>query len=123
MQDSGSLQAGTNIVLVSDDPRFPEDVFFRKLLDGNIETNVRQQQAKHSPTGYGWGYGGSGAADLAFNILLRFVGPEEAWIHHQDFKWEFISKAPEQGARIKADAIKRWIDSRVNALREKATNG
>lgn len=118
MSGEGAHQEGTNVILVADDPAAPGDVFFRALLDGSVETNVAPVSLRHSPTGYAWGYGGSGPADLALNILLRFVGPEEAWIHHQDFKWEFISRAPRQGARIKADSIRRWIDGRVAALRE-----
>lgn len=117
--EDGVLQTGTNIVLVADDPRFPEDVFFQTLLDGNIETNVRQQQAGHSPTGYGWGYGGSGPADLALNILLRFVSPQDAWIYHQDFKWQFIATAPEQGTIIKGETIRRWIDDQVQTEKAK----
>jgi len=108
----GILQQGTNIVLVANDPKCPEDVFFRKLLDGNIETNVRQQRAMHSPTGYGWGYAGSGPADLAYNILLRFVGPDDAIKMHQEFKNAFIANAPDQGARVKACVIRRWIEAR-----------
>ena len=28
----------------------------------------------HSPTGFGWGYGGSGPADLALSILCAELG-------------------------------------------------
>lgn len=56
----------------------------------------------HSPTGFGWGYGGSGPADLALSILcdvLRerpsekqiYHGRFKAYPHHQDFKREFIA--------------------------------
>ena len=33
------------------------------------DTNVPHLVVHHSPTGYEWGYGGSGPADLALNIL------------------------------------------------------
>jgi hypothetical protein len=42
--------------------------------EGGIHTNVPQRIVQHSPTGFAWGYGGSGPADLALNILSIFVG-------------------------------------------------
>jgi hypothetical protein len=33
---------------------------------------------KHSPTGFSWGYAGSGPADLARSILLDVIGPQGA---------------------------------------------
>jgi hypothetical protein len=30
---------------------------------------------RHSPTGFGWGYGGSGPADLARSLLIDALGP------------------------------------------------
>lgn len=112
MRDDGIHHEGTNINLMQDDPNYPDDVFFQRLLDGNIETNVKPVQLHHSPSGFNWGYGGSGPADLALNILLRFTDKETAWRHHQDFKWEFIAKIQDQGARIKGETIKRWLTER-----------
>ena len=37
----------------------------------DVLTNVPHLVVHHSPTGYEWGYGGSGPADLALNILDR----------------------------------------------------
>jgi hypothetical protein len=46
----------------------------------------------HSPTGYDWGYGGSGPAQLAFEILYDvFADPELAWTLHQRFKFDRIA--------------------------------
>ena len=50
-----------------------------------------QALVKHSPTGMEWGYGGSGPADLALNILALFVDPREAARLHQDFKWASVA--------------------------------
>ena len=47
----------------------------------------------HSPSGFSWGYGGSGPAQLALALLLEAGASEmEAQRHHQDFKWAHIAK-------------------------------
>lgn len=46
----------------------------------------------HSPTGFNWGYGGSGPAQLALAICLEVYG--NAW-GYQDFKWKYISTLPQ----------------------------
>jgi hypothetical protein len=42
-----------------------------------IHTNVPHRIKRHSPTGLAWGYGGSGPADFALNILSVFIGQKE----------------------------------------------
>lgn len=82
-----------------------------------LVTNVPHVVVSHSPTGYEWGYGGSGPADLALNIaeaLLRDAGVEDrrvqcfnstscfaaAWAIHQNIKWRFVASMPQAGGRI-----------------------
>lgn len=55
-----------------------------------IRTNVRRTEYRHSPTGFNFGYGGSGPADFALNILLMFTDKETANNCYQDFKWEHL---------------------------------
>jgi hypothetical protein len=72
--------------------------------------------AVHSPTGFEWGYGGSGPADLALALLLDALGEASrlprscfgphsqaiadivdrtrAWRLHQAFKWRVIARLP-----------------------------
>ena len=46
----------------------------------------------HSPTGFEWGYGGSGPAQLALALLVDAVGdPELAQTHYQEFKRAVVS--------------------------------
>lgn len=50
----------------------------------------------HSPTGFCWGYGGSGPAQLALAILAYHFrnekgGDQRAVRLHQDFKWQVIA--------------------------------
>jgi len=40
---------------------------------------------RHSPTGFEWGYGGSGPADLSLSLLTHAVGPEAAERLYQEF--------------------------------------
>jgi hypothetical protein len=66
---------------------------------------------RHSPTGFEWGYGGSGPADLAANILALFVCWKEAWRLHQHYKEEVVSQIPEEGGRISCHDVILWLES------------
>ena len=88
-----------------------EDIVCSRNENG-IHTNVPRRIVNHSPDGFEWGYGGSGPADLALNILSIFVGQEEAWRYHQDFKWAFIATMPHEGGVIKREDILNWIEAK-----------
>ncbi len=47
---------------------------------------------RHSPDGFNWGYGGSGAADLARSIIWDHIGKEPTPSMYQDFKWAEVCK-------------------------------
>ena len=79
---------------------------------GEMRTNVPRRIVRHSPTGFGWGYGGSGPADLALNILSIFIGQAEAEGYYQDFKFEVVAKVPYEGGTIKRDDILKWIETK-----------
>lgn len=66
--------------------------------NGNV-TYLKQRIVLHSPTGFGWGYGGSGPADLALNMLYDYLlrtkhkGARDLALDlHQSFKWGFIAQ-------------------------------
>jgi hypothetical protein len=75
----------------------------------------------HSPTGFSWGYGGSGPADLALSILADHFGenPTEndlyhgrprSWQLHQPFKWRFIANLPMGDIfELHSTQIERWL--------------
>ena len=49
----------------------------------------------HSPTGFEWGYGGSGPAQLALAILADHCGDDrKAFDFHHRFKWAVIAELP-----------------------------
>lgn len=92
-----------------------DDVVLRRGASG-IATNIPHRLVRHSPTGLEWGYGGSGPADLALNILLKYgVAQEWAERWHQDFKWAFVSKVPREGGTIHGAEIRAWIQEKAVA--------
>lgn len=53
---------------------------------------LRLKLFNHSPTGFEWGYSGSGPAQLALAILADALrDPERAVRLHQDFKFKVIA--------------------------------
>ena len=78
---------------------------------------------KHSPDGFNWGYGGSGAADTALSILVDFLDGdrEKAERFYQDFKWGFIATIKgEDDLVIHGVRIRYWIE-RMIYKQERAT--
>jgi hypothetical protein len=53
---------------------------------------LRLDIVKHSPTGFEWGYGGSGPSQLALAILADCVSDEVALALHIKFKMQFVAK-------------------------------
>jgi hypothetical protein len=51
------------------------DVTCTRGPDGTVTCSIPQAHKHHSPTGFEIGYGGSGPADLALNILAAAIGP------------------------------------------------
>ncbi len=106
-----------------------EDGIILKRDENGVATNVRHVVTHHSPTGFEWGYGGSGPADLALNIveiMLHRLGYEgertecfqgtcfrQAFKLHQDFKWTFISGVPREGAVLSYEEVWTWVQERA----------
>jgi hypothetical protein len=72
---------------------------------------LRLNEMNHSPTGFSWGYAGSGPAQLSY-CLLRAVGlsPKDArWIYHL-FKANVIQNLDrDQGWALSEEAILKWV--------------
>lgn len=77
-------------------------------------TALAHEYVLHSPTGLEFGYGGSGPADTALNILSLVVSPREAWRLHQDFKFEHIATIPREGGRLAMATVREWIAARYD---------
>ncbi|MBI3408191.1 MAG: hypothetical protein HY040_07530 [Planctomycetes bacterium] len=62
---------------------------------GGYALDPRQDLRNHSPTGYEWGYSGSGPAQLALALLADALGDDEkAQRHYQDFKFKVVARLP-----------------------------
>jgi hypothetical protein len=109
-----------------------------RLFDtaGEIEANIDQLVVHHSPSGFTWGYDGSGPADFALNILNLFVPPKAdgqdpvtcwdggrvsafAWQNKGRFRSSFLSRAPVEGSVIPGTLIRLWISTRWEEERRK----
>ncbi len=82
--------------------------------NGNV-TFLKQRIVLHSPTGFGWGYGGSGPADLALNMLYDYLLRTKckgarymALDLHQSFKWDFIANQTNE-LHVEGEKIESWL--------------
>ena len=71
----------------------------------------------HSPTGFEFGYGGSGPAQLALAILADCCGDELAVQYHQAFKWAVIARITTPGTSLTATFV-RDVVAGIQAERE-----
>jgi len=65
----------------------------------------------HSPTGFGWGHGGDGPADLARSILWDFIGAEPTPSLYQDFKYHFVLGWKDTW-EITSEEIQNWMNKK-----------
>ncbi|MGO9375206.1 MAG: DUF6166 domain-containing protein [Syntrophobacteraceae bacterium] len=78
-------------------------------IDGKLVFAERSLAVcNHSPTGFSWGYLGSGPSQLALAILLRYLSKREAVALYQDFKLKFIANLPQTDFETQID-IREWI--------------
>lgn len=108
-------------------------VVMLRAVDGTCFTNVPLSVIEHSPTGFSWGYAGSGPADLALNILEYAVSvlnlarmtpipiysgkcSREAFRYHQSFKELFIADVPERGGVIPWRQIRNWLEASIDKV-------
>ena len=72
-------------------------------------------EVNHSPTGFEWGYGGSGPAQLAYAILREFAGKGFAQVHYQQFKWDIVGMFPYEGFVLTGEEIQNWYDKTLDS--------
>lgn len=66
--------------------------------------------SRHSPTGHAWGYGGSGPAQLALDLLWDVTGEEPQRSVYQEFKWKRIVRIPmDDDWEMTEQEIQDWI--------------
>jgi len=62
-----------------------------------------------SPSGFEWGYGGSGPAQLAIALLAHASDEETACRYYQQFKQEVVAELPKDGWRLTNNDIETWL--------------
>lgn len=74
---------------------------------------MRLDLDNHSPTGFEWGYAGSGPAQLALAILADALGDDERALRlHQKFKFVAITPLPQdRGWTITEGNVLRMVDA------------
>jgi len=78
--------------------------------------NPRLDLWNHSPTGFEWGYGGSGPAQLALAILADHCRNDEQALNlYQRFKWAVIAELPHRAWTLTSQEI----DQVLQTLRER----
>ena len=108
-------------------PTYDHDVVYvgyRHRGDAIVEKRPGQERltpersrvlVNHSPSGFEWGYGGSGPAQLALALLLDYTGDDAfALNHYQAFKIEVVSQLDCAGSdgpwRLTASEIDAALD-------------
>ncbi len=87
-----------------------QDSFILERTSSGPRFNFPHAVVFHSPTGMEYGYGGSGPADTALNILIHFVNGRTAWRLHQSFKFDLIARLnSHQRHVLTSDTIRQWI--------------
>ena len=75
----------------------------RRSFTVNVTVNGRPLDPRldlynHGPTGFEWGYGGSGPAQLALAILADHLNDDRQALNlYQHFKWIVVSTLPRRG--------------------------
>jgi hypothetical protein len=86
-------------------------------VDGR-RLNPRRDLWNHSPTGFEWGYGGSGPAQLALALLADHCGDDEQALNlYQRFKWAVIAELPCRHWTLTSEEIEQVIQT----LRDRKT--
>ena len=97
--------------------------------NGRLACNLPQTHKHHSPSGFEFGYNGSGPADLALNVLASIVPvgsdglrPVECWdgtkvsatamILHQEFKATFIARMFGDSDSVPLAKIREWVETK-----------
>jgi hypothetical protein len=98
-----------DLLLFQRTPEGPRVILRHNLGEEEIKFDPRC--ARHSPTGFEWGYGGSGPAELARHLtygVARHLGiSPDRWdqFDYQIVKWEFVARIPWQGGGYHASEI------------------
>jgi hypothetical protein len=81
-----------------------------------------QQIYNHSPDGFNWGYGGSGPAQLALAIMMKYVDARTAQQYYHQFKFGFIATLPQCDFGIKYNLRQIMTDILSGSIHTEVTD-
>jgi hypothetical protein len=91
---------------------------FTGLINGTVLTAkgsrlpMTRAARRSSPTGYAWGYGGSGPFALAHSVLAHLFGAATADRHAQAFKWAVIAPLPHgKPFTLPYATVRSWVET------------
>ena len=93
----------------------------RVLIDG-VELDPKPSQAiiNHSPDGFSWGYCGSGPAQLALAILIKFIDQETALKLYQHFKFNVVARWPQGNDFGIPFDLEQWFAKNKSFLKDRS---
>lgn len=77
-----------------------------------VDSKPLKHHIYHSPTGFNWGYSGSGPADLARSILWDYLEKEPPKVLYQSFKDTFVATWKDEW-QITSQEIQGWIKEKM----------
>lgn len=89
------------------DPTAPVGEECTVKVDGD-PLNRRYDLLSASPTGFEWGYRGSGPAQLAIAVLAHAFGDDFACDHYQQFKEEVVANLPGGRWTLRTSDLGAW---------------
>lgn len=82
--------------------------------DDILDPGPSQKIWNHSPSGFNWGYQGSGPAQLALALLCDVTRDKDIAVRlHQGFKRDFVATWGDTWEITDAD-IRGWVDSKLS---------
>lgn len=78
---------------------------------------------RHSPSGFEWGYAGSGPAQLALALCVEVVGPARAMRVHQAVKDRLLARLAGDDWVLTGDQVLQAIEAHERRLDDLADTG
>lgn len=80
------------------------------VMPQGVDLPPRTDLRNHSPTGFAWGYSGSGPAQLALALMAHATGDDALALRvYQAFKEHKVASwARDTGWRMTADEVRQW---------------
>jgi hypothetical protein len=80
------------------------------MVNGEL-LDLRLDLRNHSPTGFEWGYCGSGPAQLALAILAHHLEDDEQTLNlYQRFKWTIVVELPRSGWTLTTSQLNQILE-------------